>query len=273
MFNIEKSFEIISVGDVVCANATLGLQGVRMNIYSYLVDGILIDTGSQSLLNEFKPFLQTADYDKVMLTHIHEDHTGGAAWIAEHRNKPMYIHPMSVELGAKEGDYPMYRHIYWGDRKPFFAEPIGKTFESRSAIWDVIETPGHASDHVAFYNRGTGALFSGDLYVQSKTKVTLRDENIPQIIRSLEQVLTYDFKEVFCCHAGYLSNGRELLQEKLAYLTDVSGKVNLLHSQGLETQEIKQKLFPKSYPITKFSEGEWDALHIVTSILAENRVE
>lgn len=273
MLKLEKRLELSQVGDVICANGTVEFNGTNMNVYSFAVDGVLIDTGSESLLNEFRPFLNTADYDQVVLTHIHEDHTGGAPWIAKNRDIPFYIHPMSVADCTNEGVYPAYRHVVWGDRKPFTAQPIQNTFQSRSATWDVIETPGHAADHLAFYNRDMGVLFSGDLYVQTKTKVVLREENIPQIIRSIEHVLTYDFQEVFCCHAGFLANGRELFQEKLDYLKDISGQVKLLHEKGHDPQEIKQFLFPKSYPISLFSEGEWDALHIVNSILADNHVE
>jgi len=32
---------------------------------------------------------------------------------------------------------------------------------------------------------------------------------------------------------------------------------------------IRNRLFPKKYPIIKFSGGEWDSLHIVTSIMNE----
>ena len=269
MIGVDKKVEITTVGDVVCANGSIESQVINMNVYSFEVDGILIDTGAQSLLNEFKPFLQTADFDKVVFTHIHEDHTGCASWIEENRKVPQYIHPISVKNCADPEDYPQYRHIVWGDRAPFHALPLGKTFESRTTTWDVIETPGHATDHLAFYNRKTKTLFSGDLYVKNTTKVVLRDESIPQIIRSIERVLTYDFNDVFCCHAGYLANGRALFQDKLEILKNLVSEVTSLYMSGLTAEEIKDKLFPKKYPITQFSDGEWDSLHIVTSIIAE----
>lgn len=50
----------------------------------------------------------------------------------------------------KKADYPMYRKIFWGKRSPFHAKAIGKTFSTRNATWDVIDTPGHAIDHLAF---------------------------------------------------------------------------------------------------------------------------
>src|SRR5690625_2901796 len=52
--------------------------------------------------------------------------------------------------------------LFWGKRRPFQAKPIGQTFNSRNATWDVIETPGHTKDHLSFLNQETGQLFTED---------------------------------------------------------------------------------------------------------------
>src|SRR5690606_7511166 len=95
---------------------------------------------------------------------------------------------------AQPADYPLYRKLFWGKRKPFHARAMPETFQSRTAAWDVIDTPGHAHDHKAFLNRDTGQLFTGDLFVNERTKVVLAEENIPDIIKSLDRVLKYDFQ-------------------------------------------------------------------------------
>src|SRR5699024_12566035 len=88
-----------------------------------------------------------------------------------------YMSEIKREYCMTKADYPLYRKIFWGKRKPFRAEPIGETFTSRNATWKVIKTPGHAIDHLAFLNKETGQLFTGDLYCQEKTKVILREES------------------------------------------------------------------------------------------------
>ncbi|RRN72338.1 MBL fold metallo-hydrolase [Peribacillus simplex] len=88
--------EIKTVNDVVCVHGTpSGKAG--MSVYVFLTDGLLIDTGAQILLEGLVPFYESADFDLVALTHYHEDHTGGAAWIMEHKKVPIFIHPMSVD--------------------------------------------------------------------------------------------------------------------------------------------------------------------------------
>lgn len=88
-------------------------------------------------------------------------------------------------------------------------------------------------------------------------------------MESIRKLLTYDFGSMFCCHAGYIQNGKKALEEKLDYLENLSGEVKELHKQGQSIEEINENLFPKKFPIISISEGEWDSLHIVSSIVAK----
>jgi endoribonuclease LACTB2 len=269
---LKKNFSQQTINGVQAGNGTVAFQGVKLNVHSFSVDGVLIDTGSASLEKEFQPFFKQQDIDQVVITHFHEDHTGCAAFLQEELNLPIYMNDMMLEYCKKKPDYPLYRKVIWGKRRPFHGKAIGKTFSSRNAIWDVIDTPGHAIDHLAFLNRETGQLFTGDLYCQEKTKVILREESIPTIIDSLKKVLTFDFGEVFCCHAGHLKDGRAALQRKLDYLLELQGKIIKLHDDGMSSSQISITLFPKKYPITLLSSGEWNSMHIINSIIQEQKV-
>ncbi|MBD8036460.1 MBL fold metallo-hydrolase [Solibacillus sp. A46] len=267
----EKKSEISEKSDVKMINGFVKFQSVRLNVYCFEVDGVLIDTGAVSLLEEFKPFFNTMDVDQVMLTHYHEDHTGGAHFLQTAYNLPIFMNETRIEECKYKANYPLYRKLFWGARKPFEAQPLENNFTSRTGRWKVIPTPGHTNDHSSFLNEETGQLFTGDLYVTPKTKVVLREESIPQIISSLELALSLDFQEMYCNHAGYIENGKEALQRKLNNLKELSGKIELMAEKGMTPSEITKQLFDKKYPITKLSLGEWDAAHIVTSVL-KNRI-
>lgn len=267
---LKKGFREEEKNGVQMGKGSVSFQGVKLNVYAYVIDGVLIDTGAKSLEKQFKPFLEKHDYDKVVITHHHEDHTGCAALIQNIKNVPIYMDDTFIDYCTTIADYPLYRRIFWGKRTPFRAKAIGKTFTSRNATWDVIETPGHAYDHLSFLNRETGQLFTGDLYVQEKTKVALRDESIPTIINSLKKVLTYDFDEMFCSHAGYIKNGRKRIQQKIDYLEELQAKIIILKNEGLTPSQINKKLFPRKYPITFISSGEWGSIHIVHSVFQNN---
>ncbi|MHA6261344.1 MBL fold metallo-hydrolase [Sporosarcina sp. CAU 1771] len=248
-------------------NGKIKFHGVALNVYSFVVDGVLIDTGAESLREHFEQFIDEADFDQVMLTHYHEDHTGCAAYIKKTKKVPIYLSGKTIEHCAQEADYPLYRQLFWGKRRPFQAQEMPETFISRNAQWDVIDTPGHSYDHKALLNRETGQLFTGDLFVNEQTKVILTEESIPAIIQSLEKVLTYGFEDVFCNHRGLVKEGRLALERKLDNLLTMQQDVLNLQKEGDSIESICNKLFPDKYPIMEMSEGEWDTRHIVTSIL------
>lgn len=266
---LKKSAIVDKIGDVRFMNGYVAFGRVKLNVYCFETDGVLIDTGSRTLLPQFKEFFAAMDVDQVVITHHHEDHTGGAAHIQKQYNLPIYMNKLTVSQGREKANYPLYRQLFWGRRQPFEATAIANTFTSRSAVLQVIETPGHAADHVAYLNEQTGQLFSGDLYVTPKTRVVLREESMPEIMRSIEKVLTYDFDEMFCCHAGYVKNGRQALMNKWTYLQELEDKILALHKQGYSEAQIQATVFKKKYPITLFSMGEWDSIHIIHSFLAE----
>ncbi|WP_235822831.1 MBL fold metallo-hydrolase [Cytobacillus massiliigabonensis] len=264
---LKRNFKQQSIKGVQIGNGSVAFQGIQLNVHCFVVDGVLIDTGAKSLEKQFVPFFKQQKITKVVITHFHEDHTGCAAFLQKDLQLPIYMNNKMLDYCKKKPDYPMYRKLFWGKRSPFHAEAIEETFLSSHATWDVIETPGHAIDHLAFLNRETGQLFTGDLYCQEKTKVILREESIPTIIESLKRILTYDFEDVFCCHAGYLENGRAALQRKLNFLLDLQEKVIRLYDDGMTPAQMKNTLFPKKYPITLLSSGEWDSIHIINSII------
>ncbi|QQZ07671.1 MBL fold metallo-hydrolase [Heyndrickxia vini] len=265
----KKNFTQESVNGVQIGNGSIAFQGVKLNVHCFSLDGVLIDTGAKSLEKEFIPFFKQLEVQQIVMTHYHEDHTGCAALLQKELQVPLLMNDMMIEYCAKEPDYPLYRQLYWGRRRPFRAESIGDSFSSANASWKVIKTPGHSQDHLAFLNSETGQLFTGDLYCQEKTKVVLREESIPDIINSLQKVLTYDFTDVFCCHAGYLNDGRSALKRKLEYLLDLQGKILDLYDEGKTSKQINEILFPRKYPIIRFSFGEWNSLHIINSVLEE----
>lgn len=259
--------EIKNVNEVICAQAIAQLHSWQMDVYVFHTDGLLIDTGSVSLLPDLIPFFNSTSFDQVLLTHYHEDHSGGAKWIQENKDVPIYINPLSVDICSKGGEYKEYRRQIWGQREGFQTQPISNTFQSRTSKWEAIHTPGHSFDHMSYLNHSTGTLFSGDLLVSPKPKIIIDEEHLPTTIQSIKKILEYDFSEVYCSHKGYLPNGRELFQMKLDYLENLRGEILELYQKGLTAEEIKVILLPSQNPLIELSNNEWDPLHLITSLL------
>lgn len=256
---------------VVMAKGTTDASRGNMDIYVFIVDGMLVDTGPKVLLKEFIPFFESSDYEQVVITHHHEDHTGGARWIEENKGVPIYIHQDAIELCSRDGEYPFYRKYAWGERDAFVAKPLSHHFETRTGKWEAIHTPDHAFDHMVLLNHSTGSLFSGDLFVTARPKIMLSFESVPIIMESIRKVLTYDFVDMYCNHAGHIKNGKTMLKKKLDYMENYSGQILDLYDRGWSKEEIQQELMPPNYPIIKFSNHEWDTMHFITSVLAYHR--
>lgn len=267
MLKIEKSSEIKRENGILMSKCTAKVPGSPMSVYSFNVDGILIDAGSSSLLEEFKPYFTEADFDAIYITHFHEDHTGNVAYLQNQRNVPAFIHSSSTSFTEKPFRIPTYRQIVWGESAPFSSNALGETFTSRNYTWEVIETPGHTKDHVAFYSRDLGAVFTGDLFVSPKVKVVLNEENILDTRRSLQKVAGCDFEDMYCCHAGYVKDAKKWIGLKIEYIDELEEKVLCLSKQGKDIHEITAELFPKPYPITAVSNTEWSPVHMVRTIL------
>lgn len=264
---IETKGEISQENEVFMANCSIKNPRSAMSVYSYAVDGVLIDTGSQSLRNEFNPFFEKIDFDQVVLTHFHEDHTGNAALIQQRHDVPIFIHQMSTHLTEQPQRLPIYRKQLWGDVEPFTSRPLGRTFRSRNDVWEVLDTPGHSKDHVAFYNQSKGHLFTGDLFITPKVKLVLVDENILDTLDSLKKVLKYDFDTMYCCHAGSVKNPKKMIQLKIDYLEEMEGKALALAKEGKDVYEITAELFPNNYPLIAASNSEWSAIHMVRAFV------
>lgn len=253
--------------DVQMIEGIVKINGVKLNVYSFLLDYTLIDSGSQTLLKNFQPWFKKQRIDQVFITHNHEDHTGGVAWLQQEKGIPVFIHPDSVEQCKALEETPHYRQLTWGSRGMFIAQPFSAEMTSESYTWDIIETPGHTQDHLSFYCREKKILFTGDLFVLPHTKAILNTENMQDTLASLKKVLTFDFGAMYCCHAGYIPNGRELIKEKIRYLEAILEKSQTLRAQGLTIEEITAQIFPKKYSIEQFSKGEWGSSYIINSLL------
>jgi endoribonuclease LACTB2 len=251
----KKNAEQSEHSGVRMINGIIRFQAIRLNVYCYEIDGVLIDTGAAALLEQFKSFFSQMDVDQIVLTHHHEDHSGCVNFLQRNYNLPVYMSDLRREECTKKASYPLYRKLFWGTRPTFTAQVIEQQFTSRTCNWTVIETPGHTNDHLSFLNNTTGQLFTGDLFVTPKTKIVLKEESIPQIIQSIEKVLTYDFEEMYCQHAGYVIKGREGLELKREYLLELSHKIQSMSNQGLSEKEINEQLFQKNIHLSVFHPG------------------
>jgi hydroxyacylglutathione hydrolase len=152
----------------------------------------------------------------VLLTHTHLDHSGGAAHLQEKFGAEVFASPEAVErLRVADEDsisLPVARRVgmYRPDDRfrPTRATPVeaGTVLEWGDVTAEVLATPGHASDHLAFLIRvdALSILFSGDLLFPRGRVFLLStpDASLQALIRSLNQLRGVDIDALCPGHSA-----------------------------------------------------------------------
>lgn len=162
----------------------LGVPGV---IGSYLLAGdgddlTLIETGPTTTIDTLLDGVRATGYDpaeitQLAVTHIHLDHAGAAgvlmrrlprARLLVHRvGAPHMIDPSRLlqSAGRIYGD-DMDR--LWGEVAPVPEDRVvvlddGATVRAGGRSLVAVDTPGHASHHMAYFDPESGGIFTGDV--------------------------------------------------------------------------------------------------------------
>ena len=219
-----------------------------MPVWTYYVDGLLIDTGSRHMQREVLAHYAPYPIRQIALTHFHEDHAANAAALARQHACPVRCGPQTAQLISRPYHLLPYERYWFGPIEacsptagiailPTFPQP----FETEHHRFIPLSTLGHSDDHFVLLEPNEGWLFSGDFYV-GNLKVFRRGENIYQQIEAARQVLTLPFDTLFCGHRPTLTNGKAAVQRKLDYLQHIVDQSLAGHRNGLSEAAIVRSL-------------------------------
>jgi glyoxylase-like metal-dependent hydrolase (beta-lactamase superfamily II) len=142
----------------------------------------------------------------VLVTHAHGDHISGAAAIRQRWP------------GSSFSKLP------WPERDAKFSVPWqpladGDVVRAGDTELHVVHTPGHAPDHVAFWDPSTRALFSGDLVLSGTTVVipATMQGSVSAYMRSLERVLALAPARLLPAHGPAIDNPETVIREYLSH--------------------------------------------------------
>ncbi|RJS80256.1 MBL fold metallo-hydrolase [Candidatus Bathyarchaeota archaeon] len=236
-------------------------------IASYIVRGKrvgIIETGPASTvqnllsgLNELDVKLEDVTY--VAVTHIHLDHGGGAgALLKELPNAKLVLHPRGVPHMANPEKLWSQATLVLGERitelygKP---EPVPEDrmiAASDGMILDfgedvklrVVETLGHASHHLSYYDFLTNGIFVGDsagIYIEKAGAVvptTPPPFRLDIALKSLDKLLSLKPDWLYYTHFG---RGDKALKRLEAYKSQLKLWAEIA-KDGLEKGETLEKI-------------------------------
>lgn len=234
----------------------------------YLVDGLLVDCGPPALAAALFDALGERRIEALVVTHHHEDHSGGAPLLLERRGIVAQVHPRTADILRSGFRIEPYRRLAWGSAPgPVETRVLGSSVETRSHRFEVIDTPGHSPDHVCLFERERGWLFTGDLFLAERLRFLRSDEDLGELIASLERVAALPAGQVFCAHRGPLRNGSTALARKLDWLRQLVGRVAELHARGLGEAEIARRVVGREGFMTLWTFGHFSARNFVRAAL------
>ncbi len=239
----------------------------------YYVDGLLIDSGPVHVIDELPQAFAGILVQTLINTHHHEDHIGNNIWFQQNQKLgPALAHRLAVPIIEKRSGQhiplPAYRLTTWGEPPASRAENIGLEIRSENYRFTVIETPGHSPDHISLLEPQQGWLFAGDLYFGEKVCEIHMDEDPNIMLNSLMRLLRYDFDILFCSSGKVLQeNPRQAIVDKIAFWEEERDKVRYLFKQGLEPEEIRNRLYGPESPRFERCNQELGKIHLVKAFI------
>ena len=133
----------------------------------------------------------------VLVTHDHEDHAPGAPAFAARVRAPMYAFRLDGAERLRDG----------------------QRFPAADAAEIVaVATPGHSSDHVAFFVPSEAALFTGDAVVGRGTSfIDPPDGDLTQYLRSLHRMQELSPRTIYPGHGPVVLNAQAKLAEYIKH--------------------------------------------------------
>jgi glyoxylase-like metal-dependent hydrolase (beta-lactamase superfamily II) len=233
---------------------------------AYLAGGVLVDCGPPVTAAAVCDWLQARTVEAVVITHHHEDHSGGAALLKARRGLTPLIHAAGLERLANGFPMEIYRRVAWGRHSTVEATPLPEVVEAGGVRLEVVETPGHSPDHVCFFERARGWLFTGDLFLAERQRYLRMDEDFETLLASLRRVCALPIGRVYCAHRGPVADGPAALRRRLDRLSSLREHVLDLLGQGLPEAEVARRAVGPEGPMTWLTFGHFSARNFVRSL-------
>ena len=189
----------------------------------------------------------------IALTHDHPDHAPGAARLAA-----------------------------WTKARAFAARPVegmerardGDAIGSGGVTLDVVATPGHSPDHLAFFERGARALFTGDAVLGRGTSVIDPPEgDLVAYLRSLRRMLELRPRTIYPGHGPVALNAAAKLEEYLEHRAEREEQVLAALAGGPSTPAEMVGEIYEGYQPEVLALAERSVLAHLLKLESEGRVD
>lgn len=203
----------------------------------YRVGEVLIDAGFPRIGRRLARWAVAESIAAAIVTHWHEDHSGGAPALAA-RGIALSLHAETERRLRERPGLELYRRLTWGSFVPF----AGMYTAHVPNELEIVSLPGHSADHRVVWDRATGTLFAGDLFLGVKVRIAHDSEDFVTLIDSLRRAAALDPARMFCGHRGLVPNAASALRAKADWLEEMIAAVTRRASEGWSDARIVREV-------------------------------
>jgi glyoxylase-like metal-dependent hydrolase (beta-lactamase superfamily II) len=188
---------------------------------------ILIDTGTgfrnKDTLERLAGIKSAEKLEKIILTHNHADHSGGAKELSNELNSTLYAHPADAKP-LVEGDGKTTGAVMFGfaQSKLSITElNDSDTIDCGDTTLTVHHTPGHSPGSITLYDPESKSIFCGDLAFSDGGvgRWDLPGGNYKTLVKSYEKVLELDIDNFYPGHGPFNEgSAKKFLELSYRYL-------------------------------------------------------
>jgi glyoxylase-like metal-dependent hydrolase (beta-lactamase superfamily II) len=248
----------------------LGIENV---IASYVLHGnkvAIVETGPTTSIPNLLAGLQEVgikneEVDYVAVSHIHIDHAGGAGTLLQNlSNAKLIVHPRGApHLIEPQKLWTQTLQVLgkiaelYGEIQPVSKERIVTAYDGMiidlgdSIELKVLETLGHASHHLSFFENRNQAVFPGDaagIYVSAHNMIvptTPPPFNLQVTLDSINRLIVLNPKQLYYTHFGPAGNAVKKLEEYANRLKFWAKIISDSIKNGDDFDTICQKILEK----------------------------
>jgi glyoxylase-like metal-dependent hydrolase (beta-lactamase superfamily II) len=244
---------------------------------AYWVDGLLIDAGPRCTAHQLRRVLEQVRVDRIVLTHSHEDHTGGLhALRARYPKAPIYASSAALAPIKEPSKLRMqpYRRVVWGVPKPVLTvrslDELDNVVRTPAYTFRVIETPGHSRDHISLFEPTQRWLFCGDAFIGGQDRNWARDFDLFGVLSTLRTLASLRPERLFPGSGTVRRTPLPDLHEKIGGLVRLSKEVARLDGSGMTTDEMVVCLLKGESSFRFWTGGHFSAANLIEACRSYN---